>query len=101
MIRRPPRSTLFPYTTLFRAQRERSRVAHEDLRRMVVEPEEPDRRADQRAAEHGQLPRALDVQDLEVVRRPEVAGQVGDDAEGAAGHDDGADRQSVEAIRQV
>src|SRR5258708_12559984 len=24
MIRRPPRSTLFPYTTLFRSQRERS-----------------------------------------------------------------------------
>src|SRR2546430_5890025 len=25
MIRRPPRSTLFPYTTLFRSQRERER----------------------------------------------------------------------------
>src|SRR3712207_8381857 len=28
MIRRPPRSTLFPYTTLFRS--ERDAVAHED-----------------------------------------------------------------------
>src|SRR5256884_275111 len=27
MIRRPPRSTLFPYTTLFRSRRERSRLA--------------------------------------------------------------------------
>src|SRR3989454_10287295 len=27
MIRRPPRSTLFPYTTLFRSDREGSRVA--------------------------------------------------------------------------
>src|SRR2546426_7842976 len=27
MIRRPPRSTLFPYTTLFRSRRERSRGA--------------------------------------------------------------------------
>src|SRR3712207_8617551 len=26
MIRRPPRSTLFPYTTLFRSQEERDRV---------------------------------------------------------------------------
>src|SRR5258706_1853609 len=26
MIRRPPRSTLFPYTTLFRSQRPRSRL---------------------------------------------------------------------------
>src|SRR5256885_11044685 len=28
MIRRPPRSTLFPYTTLFRSIRERSRPAN-------------------------------------------------------------------------
>src|SRR5438876_9158290 len=27
MIRRPPRSTLFPYTTLFRSESERSRVS--------------------------------------------------------------------------
>src|SRR2546422_7734218 len=27
MIRRPPRSTLFPYTTLFRSQRNHGRVA--------------------------------------------------------------------------
>src|SRR2546430_5738449 len=28
MIRRPPRSTLFPYTTLFRSYRQRSTFAH-------------------------------------------------------------------------
>src|SRR5256886_12643586 len=28
MIRRPPRSTLFPYTTLFRSDRERSKPTH-------------------------------------------------------------------------
>src|SRR3712207_7735814 len=28
MIRRPPRSTLFPYTTLFRSQRRRERREH-------------------------------------------------------------------------
>src|SRR5689334_23951351 len=36
MIRRPPRSTLFPYTTLFRseplAQRRQSRIARESFR---------------------------------------------------------------------
>src|SRR5689334_24027010 len=32
MIRRPPRSTLFPYTTLFRSQgRVSGRVCHEEL----------------------------------------------------------------------
>src|SRR5256885_10196981 len=29
MIRRPPRSTLFPYTTLFRSQQRRRREAHD------------------------------------------------------------------------
>src|SRR6266850_4586726 len=33
MIRRPPRSTLFPYTTLFRARRDRVRAARRDHRR--------------------------------------------------------------------
>src|SRR2546426_5781798 len=28
MIRRPPRSTLFPYTTLFRSTRDLSRILH-------------------------------------------------------------------------
>src|SRR2546428_8260619 len=31
MIRRPPRSTLFPYTTLFRSVRERPRVVGVEL----------------------------------------------------------------------
>src|SRR5436189_1682545 len=40
MIRRPPRSTLFPYTTLFRSRREveRSNRQHEPLERPVVRP---------------------------------------------------------------
>src|SRR5258708_26227512 len=29
MIRRPPRSTLFPYTTLFRSQQRRANVAYQ------------------------------------------------------------------------
>src|SRR2546430_11351585 len=33
MIRRPPRSTLFPYTTLFRSGRERVRDQHEQRKR--------------------------------------------------------------------
>src|SRR3712207_7786112 len=36
MIRRPPRSTLFPYTTLFRSGRERENVeAHHGVREAV------------------------------------------------------------------
>src|SRR6266849_6137842 len=36
MIRRPPRSTLFPYTTLFRSRRPRGSVPHADVRRAPV-----------------------------------------------------------------
>src|SRR3712207_7026767 len=36
MIRRPPRSTLFPYTTLFRSHRFDLRVDHRELPRPVV-----------------------------------------------------------------
>src|SRR2546427_8324504 len=39
MIRRPPRSTLFPYTTLFRSLRKPTRHALEHL--PIVEPTEP------------------------------------------------------------
>src|SRR5438094_7318364 len=38
MIRRPPRSTLFPYTTLFRSQRTRQRRAAEDRLRARSAP---------------------------------------------------------------
>src|SRR5256885_12106801 len=49
MIRRPPRSTLFPYTTLFR-----SRVAQIELGREVVTRDEPVRAAHRglRSEEH-------------------------------------------------
>src|SRR5256885_10136179 len=36
MIRRPPRSTLFPYTTLFRSQRDDLLVLDEDVHRALV-----------------------------------------------------------------
>src|SRR2546421_7711171 len=45
MIRRPPRSTLFPYTTLFRShlarQRDLERARQNDRERDVREPEHP------------------------------------------------------------
>src|SRR5258708_25116311 len=45
MIRRPPRSTLFPYTTLFRSQRDaqmsiyRKRLDREGQYRLALDPE--------------------------------------------------------------
>src|SRR3712207_4477040 len=36
MIRRPPRSTLFPYTTLFRSNRSKHAVSNEDVAMIVT-----------------------------------------------------------------
>src|SRR5438067_8301916 len=41
MIRRPPRSTLFPYTTLFRSQRDGVRQHRCRLERHPLEPHPP------------------------------------------------------------
>src|SRR3712207_7704751 len=38
MIRRPPRSTLFPYTTLFRSSSEEIVIGPEQLDRCAVDP---------------------------------------------------------------
>src|SRR5256885_10578148 len=48
MIRRPPRSTLFPYTTLFRSE---SIVAHKSPVRLLL-PRDSGRNADGRSEEH-------------------------------------------------
>src|SRR3712207_7526953 len=70
MIRRPPRSTLFPYTTLFRSDQAGERLrrrrpdgargepAHEGTRRHVVRPALPAARA------RGERGRLLDDQAL-------------------------------------
>src|SRR3989475_11058133 len=54
MIRRPPRSTLFPYTTLFRSHRRERDQGDEVLRRRQEQRDEPD-------PAHGLATRALQV----------------------------------------
>src|SRR2546430_4102849 len=60
MIRRPPRSTLFPYTTLFRSPAPERRVQHELHAARFVEE----------ALQHQRLLRRNDAEDL--VRRREI-----------------------------
>ena len=45
MIRRPPRSTLFPYTTLFRSVTERAKHRYMGLDTEIIGPEEIQRRS--------------------------------------------------------
>src|SRR3712207_8182839 len=63
MIRRPPRSTLFPYTTLFRSGDARERVAHERRVDAVLAQQRLLEREDHRrlrdvASERADAPRA-------------------------------------------
>src|SRR2546422_6215529 len=51
MIRRPPRSTLFPYTTLFRSQMDKAAGEFNHCLADFVAPKSP-----QRASGHEQLP---------------------------------------------
>src|SRR3712207_8665557 len=60
MIRRPPRSTLFPYTTLFRSERRVARVLHRaGVAAGAAEQEraleQGDRRRSQRPCGHGSV----------------------------------------------
>src|SRR2546423_8854653 len=59
MIRRPPRSTLFPYTTLFRSPLAAGHALERELQPQVLAPREErverrllERRADRRSEEH-------------------------------------------------
>src|SRR6478672_3890959 len=78
MIRRPPRSTLFPYTTLFRSRRRPLRPA---LRRPVAARSRGDRADGRRVARLAVAPGAQ----LRVQRGPE-AGAVGPVAVDAGSH---------------
>src|SRR5256884_8609837 len=64
MIRRPPRSTLFPYTTLFRSHREEMPPVgiEGEPRRLFAAGDRPDRQYAQLARiEHGQAVPVLEV----------------------------------------
>src|SRR2546426_6340316 len=54
MIRRPPRSTLFPYTTLFRSVADRGGIEPEQPRRLGEAPRfrSPHQKLDPRSEEH-------------------------------------------------
>src|SRR3712207_8557932 len=63
MIRRPPRSTLFPYTTLFRSDGRPSQP-----RRQGTGSERPDADADQPGAEEGERDHQQDRSQVEEPR---------------------------------
>jgi hypothetical protein len=68
-----------------RAQRQRADVAHDHLGGMTVEPEKPQGRSDQSAAEDGELSGLGYVRDLEIAGGDGVARDVGEHAVRRAG----------------
>src|SRR5437588_8337746 len=82
MIRRPPRSTLFPYTTLFRSQGATAQHARPQLRDhgpllAQVEPAEPAVRDAAQQGEHGGLLQLLLRAAAQVAEQLVVAARVG------------------------
>src|SRR5438445_6460362 len=67
MIRRPPRSTLFPYTTLFRSRKKRSRSGRRRMRparlcaspRTSTRPERSDRKSTRLNSSHANISYAV------------------------------------------
>jgi len=66
------------------AEAERADIAHEHHRRVGVEPEETEARADQRGAEHHHLAGAGDMRYAEIIGEFEMSGDVGEYAEAPA-----------------
>src|SRR5258707_5616967 len=59
MIRRPPRSTLFPYTTLFRSTTHAPRSEEQHLRQPFVRKVEPDRKSTRLNSSHANISYAV------------------------------------------
>src|SRR2546429_2740468 len=61
MIRRPPRSTLFPYTTLFRSDEVREKAREEARKRLEEEAKKPpaDRKSTRLNSSHGYISYAV------------------------------------------
>src|SRR2546430_12453316 len=55
MIRRPPRSTLFPYTTLFRSMREAYKFSAQPVTILLVDDDDDCRQLIRDAIEQGKL----------------------------------------------
>src|SRR2546422_1026933 len=115
MIRRPPRSTLFPYTTLFRSlgrvvhelpreleHPERERRGEEERLTFVVRRQAPEDEAQVGDEPHVEHPVGLvDDEDLDVPGRPDTLLEVVDEPAGRAHEDVAAGGERLALLRVV
>ena len=83
------------------AQRQRTDVTHKDLRRISVEPEEAQPRADYRRTDDHQLTRVTQIRDVQVVRKVHVTGRPRHQRKTSRHEDGWHNRQTIQAIGQV
>src|SRR2546428_3698306 len=88
MIRRPPRSTLFPYTTLFRSEEGAGVDDRHDIAAEVGQPYHVRRRQ----RHHGEL---VEDHDLADVRDIQGEGLAAEHEDAGADHRRGVDRKST------
>src|SRR5256885_14357437 len=90
MIRRPPRSTLFPYTTLFRAKRDekKMRLPPSELKRLAEHLNAPSERKD------------LRTEMRESERRRRIEEHLKDDEDGEADAPQGTAYSAIEMLRK-
>ena len=80
------------------AERKRSRVTHDNLRGLTVEPEESERRSYHSGEEDGHFTRAWKIIYIEIVGDNRVTGGVSHDGERKSGDTNESGRKSVESV---
>ena len=83
------------------AKRQRAHIAHKDLRRVRVEPQEGQARASHRRSEDQHFSGTGDVREEQVFRVNRTARDVGKDAQAGAHHHHRHDGQTVQTVGQV
>src|SRR4051794_5931175 len=83
------------------AERQRTRVSHEDRSRRRIEPEKAEPSAEHRATEYGEFAGAGDIVDLQIIGEHRVTRQIGDHAETCRGDHHRHDGETIEAVGQI
>ena len=83
------------------ADGERAGVAHEDFRRMTIEPEKAEAGADERGANYGEFAGERIKWDLQIFRDAKISGGVGKQRVGKRDRDRATDGETIETVREI
>src|SRR5262249_16797269 len=83
------------------AKRERTRVAHKNLRGWRIEPKKTKPGANEGAANHRELARARNKINSQIGRKDCVAGEISDDSKCCRGNHNGHNGKAIETVREI